>query len=98
MIPLKGWDPHYILQNYISVLKMVVTTLRRTSRTESLKPSGHRSIYLMFFKHWLPTLSEPYYLIIFVDPFLLHLDNVVNPLYKHYHPQCLNNVKKGPQI
>ncbi len=31
-----NWDPYYILRNYISELKLVVTTLRRTSRTESL--------------------------------------------------------------
>ncbi len=29
-----------------------------------------------FFKHWLPPLSKPYYLIKFVDPFL-HYINVV---------------------
>ncbi len=31
-----------------------------------LLPIGHRFIYKMFFKHWLPTLSKPYYLIVFV--------------------------------
>ncbi len=41
-----------------------------------IEPSGHRSVYLMFFKHWLPRLSKPYYLIIFVNHFL-HYINVV---------------------
>ncbi len=44
---------------------------------------------LNVFKHWLPTLSKPYYLIIFVDPFLHYL-NVVDGQFV----QC----KKGPQI
>ncbi len=30
--------------------------------------------------------------------FIKSLYNVVKPLYTHFHPQCLNNIKKGPQI
>ncbi len=32
-----------------------------------------------FFKHWLPTLSKPYYLIIFVDLFLHYVKRVHKP-------------------